>query len=217
MIQEKEKILNRCAEVAQDRSSLRKFCAIGHGICRKSGRLALWHVSCTRTCAATGPECGPETLTKRKCAAEVISDDMKTFNQLLLMAGMATVLTFSTGKVAAQNRGNFDPEQMRQRMMERYKERLEVTNDDEWKIIQDRIEKVVTAQRETRIGGFGFGGPGGRRGPGGGDNAQADNGNGGARRARGGMFGGEPNPDAEDGQAARQSQRKGNQAGQSAG
>jgi len=113
------------------------------------------------------------------------------------MAGMATVLTFSTGKVAAQTRGNFDPEQMRQRMMERYKERLEVTNDDEWKIIQDRIEKVMTAQRETRIGGFGFGGPGGRRGPGGGDNAQADNGNGGARRARGGMFGGEPNPDAE--------------------
>ena len=111
------------------------------------------------------------------------------------MAGMATVLTFTTDKVAAQNRGNFDPEQMRQRMMERYKERLEVTNDDEWKLISDRIEKVMTAQRETRIGGFGFGGPGGRR-PGG-DNAQADNGNGGARRNRGGMFGGEPNPDAE--------------------
>ena len=73
------------------------------------------------------------------------------------MAGMATVLTFSTGKVAAQNRGNFDPEQMRQRMMERYKERLEVTNDDEWKLISDRIEKVMAAQRETRIGGFGFG------------------------------------------------------------
>jgi len=119
---------------------------------------------------------------------------MKTFNQLLLMAGMATVLTFSTGKVAAQNRGNFDPEQMRQRMMERYKERLEVTNDDEWKIISDRIEKVMTAQRETRIGGFGFGGPGGRRG---GDTAQADAGNNGGRRNRGGMFGGEPNPDAE--------------------
>ena len=112
------------------------------------------------------------------------------------MAGMATVLTFSTGKVAAQNRGNFGPEQMRQRMMERYKERLEVTNDDEWKLISDRIEKVMAAQRETRIGGFGFGGPGGRRGPGGGDTAQADYGNGG-RRNRGGMFGGEPNPDAE--------------------
>ena len=111
------------------------------------------------------------------------------------MAGMATALTLSTGKVAAQNRGNFDPEQMRQRMMERYKERLEVTNDDEWKIISDRIEKVMTAQRDTRIGGGGFGGPGGRRGGGGGDNAQADNG--GNRRNRGGMFGGEPNPDAE--------------------
>ena len=163
----------------------------------KSDRLCSWHVSCTKLCAATAAERGSETLAKRKVALEVISSDMKTFNQLLLMAGMATVLTLSTGKVAAQNRGNFDPEQMRQRMMERYKERLEVTNDDEWKIISDRIEKVMTAQRETRIGGFGFGGPGGRRGPGGGDNAQADNGNGGARRARGGMFGGEPNPDAE--------------------
>jgi len=66
-------------------------------------------------------------------------------------------------------------------MMERYKERLEVTNDDEWKIISDRIEKVMTAQRETRIGGFGFGGPGGRRGS---DTAQADAGNNGGRRNR---------------------------------
>jgi len=41
---------------------------------------------------------------------------------------------------------------------------LRFTNDDEWKIISDRIEKVMTAQPRPRIGGFGFGGPGGRRG-----------------------------------------------------
>ena len=135
-------------------------------------------------------------IAKQVLAAAVISSDMKTLNKILLMAGMATVLTLSTGKAVAQNRGNFDPEQMRARMMERYKERLEVTKDDEWKIIQERIEKVLTAQRETRIGGFGGpGGPGGRRGGGGGDNAQADNNNGGRRNR--GAFGGEPNPDVE--------------------
>ena len=111
------------------------------------------------------------------------------------MAGMATLLTFSTGKATAQNRGNFDPEQMRARMMERFKERLEVTKDDEWKIISDRIEKVMAAQRETRIAGFG--GPGGfrgrRGGDGGGDNAQADN----ARRNRGPFGSAEANPDVE--------------------
>ncbi len=110
------------------------------------------------------------------------------------MAGMATVLTLTSGKAVAQNRGNFDPEQMRARMMERYKEAFEVTKDDEWKIIQERIDKVLTAQRETRIGGFGFAG-GGRRG-GGNANAGDNNNNGGNRRTRGG-FGGEPNPDVE--------------------
>jgi len=184
-----------CAKGARNGDQLRKFCAQN---ARNRGDLpnfAAWHGRCIKACAATGAECISQTLTKREAAAEVISNDMKTFNQLLLMAGMATVLTLSTGKVAAQNRGNFDPEQMRQRMMERYKERLEVTNDDEWKIISDRIEKVMTAQRDARIGGFGgFGGAGGRRGGGGGDNAQADNG---GRRNRGGMFAGEPNPDAE--------------------
>jgi len=28
--------------------------------------------------------------------------------------------------------GNFDPAQMQQRMMERYKERLDITSDDDW-------------------------------------------------------------------------------------
>jgi hypothetical protein len=133
----------------------------------------------------------PRVLPKEVRAAAVISNDMKILNKTLLMAGMATLLTLSTGKVAAQNRGNFDPEQMRARMMERYKERLEVTKDDEWKLISERIDKVLTAQRETRIGGFG--GPGGRRGGGGGDNAQAGTNN---PRNRGPGVG-EPNPDVE--------------------
>jgi|ERR1043166_339136 hypothetical protein len=93
---------------------------------------------------------------------------MKKVNQMLALAGVAVALSLSTAHVAAQGRGNFDPAQMRQRMLDNFKERLEVTSDAEWKIISERIEKVMEAQRETRVGGGMFG-RGGRRG-GGGDN-----------------------------------------------
>jgi len=115
---------------------------------------------------------------------------MKRFNQFLAVTGTAICLGLGTGHLAAQpgpGRGNFDPEQFRQRMMDRYKEALEVKSDDEWKIISERIDKITTAQRELRLGGFGA--FGGRRGGGNGD--AADNG---GRRNR---FGGEPSPDAQ--------------------
>ncbi|MDB6030339.1 MAG: hypothetical protein JWM16_677 [Verrucomicrobiales bacterium] len=117
---------------------------------------------------------------------------MNSMKHMLLMAGVAALMAFSTGNAAAQGggRGNFDPEQMRQRMMERYKEQLEVKSDDEWKIISERIEKVMTAQRDARMGGMGmFGRRGGRPG---GDNAGDTNTN--TNRNR---FAGEPNPDVE--------------------
>jgi hypothetical protein len=84
--------------------------------------------------------------------------------------------------------GNFDPAQRQQRMMERYKESLEVTSDDEWKLIQERIQKVTEARREVGMGGMGMGGmmrPRGQQG----DNAAAPSGQGQSGR-RG--FGGEP-------------------------
>src|SRR4051812_341802 len=62
------------------------------------------------------------------------------------------------------NRGNFDPAQARERMMTRIKEQLGAS-DDEWKALQPAVEKVMTAQRDTR-GGGGRGGPGGRGGRG---------------------------------------------------
>jgi hypothetical protein len=83
------------------------------------------------------------------------------------------------------DRQNFDPAQMQQRMMERYKESFEVTNEDEWKIIQERIQKVTEARREVGFGGgrmFGGMRPGG-------NNAPGEQGQGGGRRA----FGGEQN------------------------
>lgn len=60
-------------------------------------------------------------------------------------------------------------EQFRQRMNERLKAALKVT-DDEWSVIQPLLEKVQIKLRESGQGRFGFGGrrgPGGQGGPGG--------------------------------------------------
>jgi hypothetical protein len=122
---------------------------------------------------------------------------MKKLQNVLVSVG-AAVLLLGTGNINAQERqergdrggrGNFDPEQMRVRMMERYREVFEVKDDAEWKLIEGRITKVTDARRD--MGGFGRGfggpgGPGGRRGGEGGDQ-------GGERR----RFGGEPSPEAE--------------------
>ena len=119
---------------------------------------------------------------------------MKIMKHAVVLAGVATLLSLATNLSAQerQGRGNFDPEEMRQRMMDRYREQLEVKNDDEWKLISERINKVTDARREVGFGGGfrGFGRRGGDGGPGGGG---GDNG-GDRRRDR---FGGEPNPDAE--------------------
>jgi hypothetical protein len=69
----------------------------------------------------------------------------------------------------AQNRGNFDPAQFKQQRLDRIKEQLGST-DDEWKVLQPKIEKVMDAQMAGfGGGGFGRGGRGG--GNNGGDNA----------------------------------------------
>jgi hypothetical protein len=131
---------------------------------------------------------------------------MKRLNQCLLMAAVAASLSLGTGNLSAQERtqerggdrggdrgrGNFDPAQMRERMMERYKETLEIKDDTEWKAIQPLVQKVMDARRGT-MGDMGrmFG-----RGPrpGGDDNNSGDRNRG--DRGRGGFFG-EPSPEAE--------------------
>jgi Spy/CpxP family protein refolding chaperone len=67
------------------------------------------------------------------------------------------------GRQRGGDRGNFNPEEFRQRMNDRLKTSLKVT-DEEWAIIQPLIEKVQTAQRDAMGSRFGGGG----RGPGGG-------------------------------------------------
>jgi hypothetical protein len=72
-------------------------------------------------------------------------------------------------------RGNFDPAEMRARMMERYQEQLGFS-DAEFKAIQPLIEDVQTKQREARggRGGMMFGGRGGRGGRGGNQDADPE-------------------------------------------
>lgn len=90
-------------------------------------------------------------------------------------------------------RGNFDPEQMRQRMMERYREVLEVTDDAAWKAIEPRIQKITEARREAGAGAGLRGAFGGGRRGGGGDAE------GGQRRR---TFGPEPSAAAQELQRA---------------
>lgn len=86
--------------------------------------------------------------------------------------GSAAWLLIGAGNLSAQDRppqGNFDPAQMRQRMLDRMREQFDVKEDAEWKAIAERIEKVMQARRSVGGGGGpgGFGFPGGRGVPGG--------------------------------------------------
>jgi hypothetical protein len=124
---------------------------------------------------------------------------MKKLYQLLAVTSAVTVLAFSQGQLVAQdnnggngggrpNRGNFDPEQMRQRQMERLREQLDVKSDDEWKAISDRASKIMQARMELGGGMGGFGGGRQRRGP--------DGGAGGDQQQRP-RFGGNTGPEGE--------------------
>ena len=123
---------------------------------------------------------------------------MKSMFKQAILAGAVAALCLSANRLAAQDqpqqrqgRGNFDPAQMQQRMMERYKEMLEFTSDDEWNAVKPLVQKVNDARRDIGFGGMGrgmFGG--GRRG---GDNApQGDRPQGDRPQGGGRGFGGEP-------------------------
>jgi hypothetical protein len=64
--------------------------------------------------------------------------------------------------------GNFDPAAMMQQRVDRMKETMGITNDDEWKVISERLTKLMQAQRDAMTGRGGFGGRGQRGGGGGG-------------------------------------------------
>ena len=129
--------------------------------------------------------------------------------QTLMMAALAAGMCVGAGQIWAQpqdnggqkgpggrgGRGNFDPAQFQQMMMDRYKEVLEVKDDAEWTALQPLVQKVTDARRDS-MAGMGRGMFGGRnRGGGnnGGNNAQPADQQG---RGRGGMFGA-PSPEAD--------------------
>ena len=87
---------------------------------------------------------------------------MKKMNRVLALVGVPIVLALNDGRLAAQSPpggGNVDPQQfqqqMQQRMMEFFRERLAVTNDDEWSFIESRLSKVVQARMQILMGGMG--------------------------------------------------------------
>jgi hypothetical protein len=121
-------------------------------------------------------------------------NNMTKIKSILLAAGCAAVLSLSTGNVAAQGPRNFDPAQMRERMVSRYKDSMEVTDDAEWKVLEAAIGKVVDARMEVMSGQFGRGGPRGNNT----NNASGDQA--GQRRNRGPF--GTPSVESEDLQKA---------------
>ena len=119
-------------------------------------------------------------------------------SQRLVICGVVAGLCFGVGALMAQDnngggqaqggRGNFDPAQFRQRMMDNVKERFAFTNETEWAAVQPLVQKVMDARREAMAGMRGFG----RRNGSSGDAAAQSN----DQAARRGSSG-QPSPEAE--------------------
>ena len=84
-------------------------------------------------------------------------------NRSLLVAGATALLCAGVcqnslaqqdnpGRPPGGGRGNFDPAQFRQRMMDRLKEELEVTDDSEWKAMEPMVQAVMDARMATMSG-----------------------------------------------------------------
>ena len=80
-----------------------------------------------------------------------------------------------------RSRGNFDISQFMDRIVDRYKDALEVS-DAEWSAIKPMVSKILTQQYSGRSGRGGFGGSSGRGG--GRSGRGGDNGQGGGDRQR---------------------------------
>jgi hypothetical protein len=102
---------------------------------------------------------------------------MRKYVWMCALAGASVVGPLWVGQASSQEpaaqrgerrggrRARMDPEQMRQRMMDRLKETLGA-EDDEWLMLQPRIEKVMAARRNLKSGAGSRFGRRGRRGGG---------------------------------------------------
>jgi hypothetical protein len=72
------------------------------------------------------------------------------------------------------DRGNFNPQDLQARMLAGLRERFEVADDEEWKLISERLTKVMELRRNTAGATFGaFGGRGPQGGSGGNDSGRS--------------------------------------------
>jgi hypothetical protein len=111
-------------------------------------------------------------------------------NQLSVICGVAAALCLGASSLSAQGtnsspnavtpdnnnggqerrgRGNFDPAQFQQRMLDNVRERLAFTNDTDWAAVQPLVQKVFDARRDVGFAGMnlmraGRGGNGGDNG-----------------------------------------------------
>jgi hypothetical protein len=124
-----------------------------------------------------------------------------SMKKMLALLAVAAALCLSADSLFAQNnggggggngggggggrRGNIDPAQFQQRMMDNVRDRLGFTNDTDWSAVEPLVQKTFDARREVGAGQFRAFGRG-NRGGGGGGGGQG-----------GGGFGGQPNPDAD--------------------
>ena len=129
---------------------------------------------------------------------------MMKMNRWFALAVAATALCLGASNLLAQSnnngsssnggsnrrssRGNFDPAQFQQQMMDRLKDQLEITDDGEWKAIQPMIQKVMDLRRDL-MSSAGRGMFGRRSG---GDSSSSD-----SNRPRGGGFFGPPSAETE--------------------
>jgi hypothetical protein len=138
-------------------------------------------------------------------------DSYMKLNRIITLCAMGAALALSTGSLLAQDtgngngnggggggngggrRGNFDPAQMQQRMMDRIRDDLNFTNDTDWTAVQPLVQKVFDARRDVGFAGMNrmFGGRNRNRG---GENG---GGNGGGENRRGGGMFGQPSPEQE--------------------
>jgi Spy/CpxP family protein refolding chaperone len=133
---------------------------------------------------------------ERGCAARNIKTlttgtCMKLINRIFTLGAVAVTLALGTSSLLAQDngggpggqgggggggrRGNWDPAQFQQRIMDNVRDQLNFTNDTDWSAVQPLVQKVLDARRDIGFGNMGRLLRGNR---GGGDNNR-----------RGGMFG----------------------------
>jgi hypothetical protein len=143
---------------------------------------------------------------------------MKKLNQVRILRALCAASGLLIGAISLNAQdgpppANLDPAQMRQRMLDRIHEAMDIKDDSEWQVISERIAKVMDARRALRgpggMGGFGPPGgppPGGAPPPGNvSGSGEEGAGPGGAGEFRGpppggggpGGFGGQESPEAE--------------------